>query len=467
MDDTSKYLIHARIVASGVVERSDVVGAVFGQTEGLLGDELDLRDLQQSSKVGRIDVQIDSENGQSFGELTIATSLDKVETAILGAALETITRVGPCRAQVEVTDIEDVRAAKRREVVGRAKELLAEGFDESVMSSEELLAEVRESARVADIAEYGGMPAGPRVVDSDAIIVVEGRADVLQLLKYGIKNAVAVEGTNIPESIAALTNERTVTTFLDGDRGGELILKELAQVGDVDYVAFAPSGSSVEDLGRAAVLSALREKMPFELLVDEPNIRETVTSQTGATDAETQRSAMSSVTSTKTASETNTQTQASDTEVAVNVVPSTGTEAARSELTDNSGGKDTETASESSIGDTDARDTETIGVPKPPQSIREYVTEVIAGATDTAVFLDGSCQQLDTCDTGKVFATLESTETVPETIVLDGTLDQRLLDLATDRGVEQIVATAHGEFVKKPVGTRTLTGSQLLDTVTH
>jgi DNA primase len=248
MDDTAKYLIHAAITADGVVERSDVVGAIFGQTEGLLGDDLDLRDLQQSSKVGRIDVQIESENGQSFGNVTIASSLDKVKTAILAASLETITRVGPCQSDVRVTDIEDVREAKRREVVDRAKELLSTSFDDSVMTSSEILEEVEESVRVEDITEYEGLPAGPRVLDSDAIIVVEGRADVLTLLRYGIKNAVAVEGTNVPDAVADLTQDRTVTAFLDGDRGGELILRELVQVGDVDYVAFAPDGRSVEDL---------------------------------------------------------------------------------------------------------------------------------------------------------------------------------------------------------------------------
>ncbi|RDI72346.1 DNA primase DnaG [Halopelagius longus] len=277
MDDTAKYLIHAAITADGVVERSDVVGAIFGQTEGLLGDELDLRDLQQSSKVGRIDVQIDSENGQSFGRVTIATSLDKVETAILAASLETITRVGPCQADARVTDIEDVREAKRREVVERAKELLAESFDDTVMTSTEILEEVRESVRVEDITEYEGLPAGPRVVDSDAIIVVEGRADVLTLLKYGIKNAVAVEGTNVPEDVAELTQERTVTAFLDGDRGGELILRELSQVGDVDYVAFAPEGKSVEDLPRHEVMSVLRNKIAFEMLPDDGNFRDAAT----------------------------------------------------------------------------------------------------------------------------------------------------------------------------------------------
>ena len=51
---TTKYLIKAHIKADGIIEKSDVVGAIFGQTEGLLGDELDLRELQRSARVGRI-----------------------------------------------------------------------------------------------------------------------------------------------------------------------------------------------------------------------------------------------------------------------------------------------------------------------------------------------------------------------------------------------------------------------------
>ena len=271
MQDTEKYLIHAAITADGVVERSDVVGAIFGQTEGLLGDDLDLRDLQQSSKVGRIDVEIDSQNGQSFGTVTIASTLDRVKTAILAASLETISRVGPCRATVEVTDIEDVREAKRREVVERAKELLSESFDESVMSSTEILDEVKESVRIEDISEYAGLPAGPRVGESDAVVVVEGRADVLTLLRYGIKNAVGVEGTNVPDAVANLTQDRTTTAFLDGDRGGRLILRELTQVGDVDHVAFAPEGRSVEDLERHEVFAALRGKDPIDAVETDPS----------------------------------------------------------------------------------------------------------------------------------------------------------------------------------------------------
>jgi DNA primase len=172
---------------------------------------------------------------------------------------------------VEVTDIEDVREAKRREVVERAKELLSESFDESVLSSSEILDEVKESVRIEDISEYEGLPAGPRVGESDAVVVVEGRADVLTLLRYGIKNAVGVEGTNVPDAVADLTQDRTTTAFLDGDRGGRLILRELTQVGDVDHVAFAPEGRSVEDLERHEVFGALRNKDPIDAVETDPS----------------------------------------------------------------------------------------------------------------------------------------------------------------------------------------------------
>jgi DNA primase len=196
MQDSAKYLIHAAIRTDGVVERSDVVGAVYGQTEGLLGDELDLRTLQQASKVGRIDVDVRSSEGQSFGEIAIASGLDRVETAILGAALETIDQVGPCRATIEVTALEDVRAAKRRDVVDRAAELLST-FEGGPRERRDIVEEVRQKVRVDDITEFEGQPAGPRVADSDAVVVVEGRADVRQLLRFGVKNAVAVQHTGV------------------------------------------------------------------------------------------------------------------------------------------------------------------------------------------------------------------------------------------------------------------------------
>ncbi|MFA4848659.1 MAG: DNA primase DnaG [Methanoregula sp.] len=269
--DTTKYLIHISLAAEGVVEKPDVVGAIFGQTEGLLGEDLDLRDLQRTGRVGRIDVQITSKKGETKGEILISSSLDRAETAILAASLETIDRVGPCVAHVVVESIEDIRVSKRKMIVERAKVLLIERFDDGTIDSDELLDDVRESLRMEKIGSIGEekVPAGPNVLESDAIIVVEGRADVLNLLRYGIKNAVAVEGTNIPKTVVELCEKKTATAFFDGDRGGELILRELLQVVDIDFVAFSPKGKSVEDMTRKEVIKTLRNKVPVEYVRDQ------------------------------------------------------------------------------------------------------------------------------------------------------------------------------------------------------
>lgn len=264
MDEPGKYLINVQFTASGVVERNDVVGAVFGQTEGLLGDELDLRSLQMADRVGRIDVDVDSEGGVSSGTIQIATNMDRVETAVLAAALETIERVGPCRASVDVDRIEDIRAAKRRWVFDRAQELVATGFEDVGVDGQDIVEAVRAATDPVEIGEYEGYPAGPGLAEEDEIIVVEGRSDVSRLLQYGITNVIGVEGTDVPDEVAALTHERTVTAFFDGDRGGDLILLELAQIGDIDYVTFAPPGRSVEDLGRSEVMDALADKVPYQ-----------------------------------------------------------------------------------------------------------------------------------------------------------------------------------------------------------
>lgn len=260
---TTKYLVHAKIETNGVVERPDVVGAIFGQTEGLLGDELDLRELQKTSRIGRIKVDINSSHGKSTGTILIPSSLDRVETSIIGAALETIDRVGPCEATIKVVGIEDVRDAKRKFIVDRAKEILGQ-IEDITPETQEISERVKEFVRLEEIVDYEGLPAGPGVRDSDAIIVVEGRADVLNLLRCGIRNAVAIEGTNVPQVVIDLTRNKTVTVFLDGDRGGDLILKELLQVAEVDFVARAPAGKGVQELTKKEMVKALRNKVPVD-----------------------------------------------------------------------------------------------------------------------------------------------------------------------------------------------------------
>ena len=263
---SAKYIIHASIQIDGVVDRPDVIGAIFGQTEGLLGADLELRELQRSGRIGRIEVNIDTRSGKSKGEIIIPSSLDKAETSIVAAALEIIQRIGPCNAKIEVENIEDVRISKRSFVVERAKELLKKMMEGVIPDSQELADEVAYSVRVMEIVEYGKdrLPAGPAIDESDEVIVVEGRADVLNLLKHGIKNVIAMNGTSVPETIIELSRRKTITVFVDGDRGGALIVKELTEVADIDFVTRATDGKEVEEITKKEIHKALRSRISAE-----------------------------------------------------------------------------------------------------------------------------------------------------------------------------------------------------------
>jgi DNA primase len=259
--DTIKYNIYAEINIDGVVEKPDVVGALFGQSEGLLGEELELRDLQKTGRIGRIEVDIKTRSGKSTGTVIVPSSLDMVETSIIAATIETVDRVGPCNAQIRVTNVVDARTSKRKTMAERAKEILKKLMHEEIPESMELVDEVRKSVQLSEITTYKGLSAGPAVEESDSIILVEGRADVLTLLKSGIKNAVAVGGTNIPKLVSELSRSKTTIAFVDGDRGGDIIIKELLQVADIDFIARAPPGKEVEELGKKEIIMALRKKV--------------------------------------------------------------------------------------------------------------------------------------------------------------------------------------------------------------
>ncbi len=278
---SAKYIIHAQIQTDGIVDRPDVIGAIFGQTEGLLGSDLELREAQRSGRIGRIEVRLETKFGKTSGGILVPSSLDKAETAIVSAALETIQRIGPCSARVKVEKIEDVRISKRRAIVERAKELLKELITNVLPDSDEITEEVANSVRMMEITEYGRdrLPAGPNIDDSEEIIVVEGRADVLNLIKHGIKNCISLNGTSVPETIIELGRKKIITLFVDGDRGGELILKEMADVTDIDYVTRAPDGKEVEEITKKEVHKALRGKIAFEQVKMDINGRKDVGTQ--------------------------------------------------------------------------------------------------------------------------------------------------------------------------------------------
>jgi DNA primase len=269
---TVKYVIRARFEVDGVVEKPDVIGAVFGQTEGLFGPELDLRELQKSGRIGRIEIELQSKNDRTTGTIIIPTSLDRVSTALLAASIESINRVGPCAAKVTLEKIEDVREARRKAIIERAKEILHQWTIESMPTVDEIFKELAETLKVAKVEKYGPeeLSAGPEVDSAKEIIIVEGRADVVNLMRCGIHNVIALEGAKVPETIKRLCREKEATAFLDGDRGGDLILKELLQVTNVKYVARAPRGKEVEELNCKEIFEALAAKVPVEELFKPP-----------------------------------------------------------------------------------------------------------------------------------------------------------------------------------------------------
>ncbi len=395
---TTKYLIKTKLKANGVVEKPDVVGAIFGQTEGLLGDELDLRDLQKSGRMGRIEVEVSSSKGKSSGTVLIPSSLDLVETSILAAALETIDRVGPCRAEISVEEIRDVRESKRKMIVERAKKLLSQVLQESGMPMSNLSESVRAEVQMEEITDFGDakLPAGPNVRESDAIIIVEGRSDVLNLLKYGIKNAIAVEGTDIPKGIKQLSRERVTTVFVDGDRGGSLILKELLETAEIDYVAQAPDNTEVEEMTQKQIMKALRSKIPFDQYVEMYDIDVgKLPEQRGKRTAEVR--------------------------------------------------------------------TEVEKKPSPPSVKQHIYTEILntIKGEKKAVLLDNNGNKLTETLTREITDVLDRGDHKAHTVIFDGIITQRLVDIAVDAGVKKLVARKVSNIPKRPTSIELLSWDDL------
>jgi DNA primase len=256
-----KYMIHANFTAEGALEKPDVIGAIFGQTEGLLGAELEMRELQKEGKIGRIEVDLERRDKMTTGKIKIPTALDQSETTLIAAAIETIERIGPSDSQIEIERIEDVRGSKRDYILERAKKLMSE--IKGSTDSREISNEIKDSAKTANIQEYGEerLPSGN--ISGREIIVVEGRADVVNLLRAGVNNVIAMNGTKLPNAIKELAKEKEITLFVDGDRGGKLIVQNVADNASIDYVVVAPDGKEVEELAGKEILMILRRKIPL------------------------------------------------------------------------------------------------------------------------------------------------------------------------------------------------------------
>ncbi|HEU4606362.1 MAG TPA: DNA primase DnaG [Nitrososphaera sp.] len=260
-----KYHVKLKFEVDGLVEKADIIGAIFGQTEGLLGPEMNLNELQKVSKVGRIEVNVDTKVNTAKGDALIPMSTDISTAALIAAAIESIDKVGPFQAKFNLMGIDDIRAIKKKVIVDRAKKIVQDWATKTISEGEEMLKDVYDASKPGKLTSFGKaqLACGTGVFDSDWIILVEGRADVINLLRAGFDNAIAIEGARIDETVTMLTDGKRVVAFLDGDRAGDLILKELHGVVKLDMVLRAPTGREVEECTPIELAEILKDALPI------------------------------------------------------------------------------------------------------------------------------------------------------------------------------------------------------------
>ncbi len=276
-----KYNVKLSYEVDGLVERADIIGAIFGQTEGLLSPEMNLNELQRISKVGRIEVRSKSTTNTTTGHAIIPMSTDIDTCSLISAAVEGIDKVGPFDCKFSLVAIDDVRAAKRDDIVKRAKEIKRRWKTKAISEGDTMLKDVHEGG-AGRIRSYGPskLPCGSGVESARWVILVEGRADIINLLRSGYDNALAIQGAKIDESIIGLCEKKEkVVAFLDGDRAGGFILKELKSLVHIDVELQADPGIEVEELTPERISEILDpvakditsgEKKPDESVANDP-----------------------------------------------------------------------------------------------------------------------------------------------------------------------------------------------------
>ena len=412
-----KYNIILKFEVEGIVDRPDVIGAIFGQTENLFGEEMDLRELQEKGRIGRLLVNLTTKGGKTEGDIIVPSNVDRIETALLAAMIESVDKVGPYPAKFSLVKVEDIREEKKRKIIERAKEILETWGKEETLDLKEVINEIIGSVKIGELIQYGPekLPAGPDIEKDPNMIIVEGRADVINLLKYGYKNVIALEGAQgkIPETIKELSKQKKIViAFLDGDHGGDLILRELlAQNVKIDYVARAPPGKEVEELTKKEVVKALEDMVPLAQHLKKMKEYKPVQ----AVKAETQVQAQLQVLE------------------GVQQAPTVSSQAAKEILV------------------------------KIPSQVLERI-KTLSGTLEGYLY-DENWNEIATVQVREIVSKLESLEKDKVAyIVFDGVITQRLVDLASAKNVKVLIGSRIGGVTKKPENVELLTITDLLTT---
>src|SRR5438093_5919729 len=233
---------------------------------------MNLNELQKVSKVGRIEVNVDTKSNTTKGDALLPMSTDISTAALISAAIESIDKVGPFQGKFLLVGIDDIRAIKKKIIVDRAKKIIQEWATKTISEGEEMLRDVYDASKPGKLTTFGKaqLACGTGVFDSPYIILVEGRADVINLLRAGFDNSIAIEGARIDETVTKLTDGKRVVAFLDGDRAGDLILKELHGLVKIDKVLRAPPGREVEECTPIEIAEILKDALSAEVLSAQP-----------------------------------------------------------------------------------------------------------------------------------------------------------------------------------------------------
>jgi DNA primase len=370
-----------------------------------------LRELQKTGRIGRIEIDLYSKNDRTNGSITIPTSLDRVSTALITASIESINRIGPCGSKVSLEKIEDIREARRKVIIDRAKEILHRWNIEALPSVDEVYKEISETIKVGKVEKFGpeDLPAGPTLENSREIIVVEGRADIINLMRCGLTNTVALEGAKVPESIKRLTKDREATALLDGDRGGDLILKELLQVTNVKYIGRAPRGKEIEECNCKEIAEAIDNRVPVTEIQKQQQQQQ--------------------------------QQQQSQPSSQSQPVPPKKQQQQPQHI--------------------QQPERVTVRLPKKlvPEPIKENV-KALQGTLE-AVLLNVNLEQIERLAVSQLAERLQQVTDV-DTIIFDGIITQRIVDIAAEKAIKRIVASRVSETVKPVVTVELLTFQETL-----
>ncbi len=443
----AKYLVVANVEVQGTVEKYDIIGALFSQTEGLLGNELDLRELQMNGRIGRIEVETEYKGDKTVGKVYIPSNLDRYETALVAAMIETVDKVGPYNAKVQVVEIKDLREEKRKRIFDRARELLKLVEHEALPDTKELITKFMENIRETEVIEYGPekLPAGSEVDKADTVIIVEGRADVLNLVKHGFKNVIGLGGSSggVPKTVIELSKKKTTIAFVDGDRGGEMLLKELLKYADIDYIAKAPPGKEVEQLTAKEITKALRNKVPAEEYLASLEKKERKMIEE-ARQAQTQQEIPQAQ-----AIEVPIQEQPQQTEkVQVTPQPQQAQAVTPVQATTPQPAPQPQQAS--------------LELPQLPQNIIDEMKKL--SGTLEAVIYDDHWTEVKRIPVRDLVDTLQQLPNA-YAVVFDGVCTQRLVDVASSKGVKLLIMSRVGNITKVPTDMLILTIDEYLSKV--